>query len=354
MLLASRGDTLDTRVIVRFDSLPSTTVTSHTDTTTIPITSIDSGLLHLRFDSAGGKLLSPVTLSVYDVGTTGNDTSAAVLAPLFTSSRLVGSRTFAGGAIVDTLSIPLDNSILLARSQSHEPLRLGIQATSSASVTLHMYASESGSIPTITMRDNPDTVLSVRTVYPRSKTPTDVPSVAVNLADFMLVVTGTPPAPAGFLAVGGIPAKRSYLRFDIPSRLVDSSIVIRATLLLTQQGSAAPDGTDSMLVRPNIVFASPLITDPVQAAQIIAPSSFPLATTATFPAQGGVTEIELAPAFKVWALQGDSILPRAIVLMSTLEGTSPQQALFYSSNAAPELRPKLRVSYTQRVRIGTP
>jgi hypothetical protein len=156
--------------------------------------------------------------------------------------------------------------------------------------------------------------------------------------------------------VGGLPGVRSYLRFNIPSRIVDSSLVIRATLLLTQLPSASPDAKDTMSIQPFLVLAGAGVTDPLKAAQIIAPGN----VTGTeplklFPNGSGVREAEIGQFFKFWSVQTDAQLPRAIALVSTQEDYSPQQALFYSSNAAdPSVRPKLRISYTLRSRIGTP
>jgi hypothetical protein len=64
--------------------------------------------------------------------------------------------------------------------------------------------------------------------------------------------------------------------------------------------------------------------------------------------------VQIGPAFKYWGVQTAVQLPRAIVLQSLQEDYSAQQAFFYSSSSAPELRPKLRISYTPRSRVGVP
>jgi hypothetical protein len=56
MLLALRGDTVDSRVIVRFDSLPQRFRPSATDTTTQPITTVTRSALRLFLSTKGGKL----------------------------------------------------------------------------------------------------------------------------------------------------------------------------------------------------------------------------------------------------------------------------------------------------------
>ncbi|MGI8547787.1 MAG: hypothetical protein ACR2M1_10690 [Gemmatimonadaceae bacterium] len=357
MLLSSRGDTLDTRIIIRFDSLPSRSQPKSGDTTTTVINLADSVYLKLHIDSTAAKASIPVTLSLYAVDTSApNDTSAAVLAPLFVPGRLIASQQFAAGALADSVSIRLPNSVVLAKARAGQRLRIGLQIGAARSVSVRVASSEVPVIgPVLSLRTSADTAIKPVTLTPYSATPTDNRSIARSLADFTVVVNGTPAPSAGVLAVGGLPATRAYLRFNIPSRIVDSSLVIRATLVLTQRTSASPDPTDTMSVRPFLVLAGPSVTDPIKAAQIIAVDTSQFAALRTLPGASGVREIEIAPAFTFWSAQSDAQLPRAITLQSAQEDYSPQQALFYSSSASdPTLRPKLRISYTFRSRIGIP
>ncbi|MGI8509761.1 MAG: hypothetical protein ACR2MQ_10585 [Gemmatimonadaceae bacterium] len=356
MLLSSRGDTLDTRVIIRFDSLPTRSRANASDTTTTLINVADSVYLKLHVDSSAARANVPVTLSIYDVDTPEqNDTAASVLQPLFVPSRLIVSQQFAAGALADSVSIRLPNSVVLAKARAGQRLRLGLQIGATGSISLRVASSEAPLIgPALSLRTSADTSVAKVVLTPYSATPTDNRSIAQSLGDFTLVVKGTPVPSAGLLAVGGLPSTRGYLRFNIPSRIVDSSLVIRATLLLTQRASGAPNPTDTMLVRPLLVFAGPSVTDPAKAAQITADSS-QFAPLATLPGTSGVREVEIAPAFRFWSAQSDALLPRAITLKGSQEEFSPQQALFYSATASdPTLRPKLRISYTFRARIGIP
>ena len=362
MLLATRGDTLDTRVIIRFDTLPGVSAKSATDTSTsTTFQYADSVYLRLRLDSLAAKLSVPVTVSVYDVDiSTGDDTSAAVLAPLFTASRFVADTVIAPGKLVDSLLIRLPNSFLTDKAAAKARVRLGIQITASTSASARVAATQTGFGPSIVLRNYPDTAGHAPiTLLPFSATPTTNSSIASGLQDFTIVVKGTAPPTAGLLAVGGLPGTQAYLRFNVPSSIVDSALVIRATLLLTQVASPSPDPTDTMRVQPRLVLASPLVTDPAKAAQVLADTvHIPLArlaSTPTTPGGTGVREIEIAPAFRFWAVQADTLLPRAITLRSAQEDYSPQQALFYGPSATdPTVRPKLRISYTSRSRIGLP
>lgn len=358
MLLANRGDTLDTRVIIRFDTLPQTQVTSATDGSEVPITEVDSAALLVTVDSAAAALTVPATISVYDVDSPGavDDTSATALAALFTPARLITQATYAAGAFVDTLRIPLPNSFILAKAQAKARLRLGLRVSASVSVSARVRAVESGIPSGLRFRTSADTAVAPKLLSPHSATPTTNVSIANNLSDFTIVVRGTPPPPAGLLTVGGLPGTRAYFLFNIPPSIIDSSLVVRATLLLTQAASNSPDPADTMLVQPYIILAGAAVSDPLKASQIVASQSLvAFNRLKTLPGQSGVREVEVAPAFRVWPAQNETDLPRAIVLQSSQEDYSPQQVLFYSTAAAdPTLRPKLRISYTPRARIGVP
>jgi hypothetical protein len=354
MLLSSRGDTLDTRVIVRFDTLP--LITSTAADTTVPITFVDSVYLRLRFDSLAAGATIPITISAYDVDTSAtNDTAVAVLAPLFTPARFIGSKTFAPGTLVDTGSIALPRAFILGKIQGRQRLRIGLRISASQSVSARVLSTETLEGPYLTMRVSQDTSIAAVSQSAYSATPVDNKVVAGNISDFTLLVIGTP-LPAGpYLAVGGLPVSRTYFRFNLPSLLVDSATVVRATLLLTQLPGATPDEADTMLVQPNIVVAGGVVADPGRAAQIFSSTLVTMEPLVTHPQDTGVKEVEVAPVFPAWALQNETNFPRAIVLRSGQENLSPQQALFYSSEATDTAkRPKLRISYTLRARVGTP
>jgi hypothetical protein len=356
MLLSSRGDTLDTRVVIRFDTLPSRSRTTVADTGA-PITFLDSASLNLRVDSTAVAIGVPITVAVYDVddSTATDDSSAAAVAPLFTPSRLITTQQFGAGAVVDSIKIPLPSAFVLAKAKVHARLRLGLQVSASKSVEFRVFALESGFGPSLRTRISPDTAVAPSVLSPHSVTPIDNLSIAQSLADFTLVVKGTPPPPPGILTVGGLPGTRAYLLFNIPPAISDSSLVVAATLILTQQASASPDPADSMSIQPYLVLAGPGIHDPSRAAQITAPGTvLGLTPLKTPPGTSGLREVQIGPAFKYWGIQTAALLPRAIVLKSLAEDYSPQQAFFYSSSAAPTLRPKLRISYTPRSRVGVP
>ena len=350
LLLATRGDSLDARVILRFDSLP-TTFREGADTAKV-ITRVDSAILRFKLDTLRIKGVNPVTIEAYDVDTTANDTSMAAVLALFTPERFIGSQTFARTQLKDTLDYVLSNAHVLTKLQNGQRLRIGLRAVSAASSQLLFSSEEGGTGPVLRFRVSADTSTPPFSLAPFSKTPTDDPVVSRNLGDYTVFARRPPSAGPSELAVGGLPVRRSYFRFDIPSVILDSSTIIRATLLLNQIPNPLLDPTDTVFVLPQIVLAGAAITDPTKAAQVT--SSLGIDTVYVRPGDSGLTLVEVASAFPFWRQFKASETPHAIVLRSRDEGRSPLEVHFSSLEAAPTLRPRLRISYINAVPLGLP
>jgi hypothetical protein len=127
---------------------------------------------------------------------------------------------------------------------------------------------------------------------------------------------------------------------------------VRATLLLTQQPTGGLDPGDTVRFMPNVGLAASSVTDVAKAAQIAA--TVTTDTLKVTPSGSGLKLLELANVIAVWRTQNVTDTPRSLVLISTLEGTSPLEARFYPIEAAPDLRPRLRISYSSRKATGLP
>ncbi len=351
MLVATRGDSLDARAIVRFDSIPGRYRRPGADTTSIPITAPDSIILRMVVDTVDGKVPGPLTLDFYDVDADVADSLVAEIAALFTPARLITSATFEKTALKDTIRVTMPSATILNRLNRR--LRIGIRARGPQSFQLRIISQEGGGSPTqLSFRPVADTTVAKIVLLPDSRTPTDQPALALSLADYTLLVRGTATGPATGLNIGGLPSRRVYLRFNIPSFLVDSVDVVRATLLLTQIANPGIDPTDTVRIIPLVSLATTAVSDVAKAAQIttIANSD----TLEVEPGSSGVRGLEIAQVIGLWRTQVATETPRALVLVSILEGNSPLEARFHSTEAAPELRPRLRISYSTRKSTGLP
>lgn len=358
MLVANRGDSLDTRAIIRFDTLPATYRSVLSDTASKPVTTVDSALIALRVDTASLKITGLVTIEAYDVDTTltrdstAADTATAPMLKLFRPDRLIGSHTYTRAAILDTLKYAISDSAVLDKIQTGRRLRIGLRAVSGASTQIRIYSTEAGAPPNLYYRVSADTAVQPFIVSPYSETPFGQTTAAAHLSDFTIIAKSPAPAPPQTLNMGGLPATRIYMRFQIPSYIVDSSTVVRAALVLTQLPNRTIDPADSVTVSPALVLATSVVVDPAKAAQILA--AIPLAPVRFAVGDSGQKTLELGPAFAFWHGLDEATTPRAIVLRSSFEGVSPLQARFFSTEAAPALRPKLLISYIRRTPLGLP
>ena len=350
LLLASRGDTLDTRVIIRFDSLPSRF--TPTGDSAQAIKSVDSAYIQLRLDTLSIKGDGPFTIEAYDVHTTASDTSSAAVLALFRPDRLISSQLLARTDLKDTTRYYISNAVVLSKLQNGAQLRVGLRITSATSSQIRIGSAEAGLTPVLSFRATPDTLTKPLVVIPFSRTPAGDAIVASHLTDYTIIAQGPPAAPPGTLVVGGFPPRRTYMRFDIPSSIIDSSTVVRATLLLNQIANPALDPTDTVLIVPQLVVAGRAVTDFTRAAEIVADISSD--TVRVRPGNSGETKVELARALAAWRLQPPDSLPRAIVLKTVTEGNLPLEIRFSSIEAASALRPRLRISYTTRVPLRIP
>jgi hypothetical protein len=157
---------------------------------------------------------------------------------------------------------------------------------------------------------------------------------------YTLAVRGAPSFLPGTLRVGGFPAQRAYLRFDIPSSILDSSTVVRAELLLTQRPAGGSDRGDSVGVQPMVGIARGTITDPYFATALAAAGNL-----------AGVDSVRLVP--RGWSTLGPDVT-RFLALRIGGEGTQGAEIRFHDRTAPAALRPRLRVTYLPRTEFTLP
>jgi hypothetical protein len=351
--LIAQGDTADVRLVIRFDTLPNTFRHPNASVDSA-ITRIDSARIVFFVDTTIGRPKAPVTIEAFDVDTTAADSLRSALVPLFRPDRRIGIRTYTVSELRDTLPLPLDSSVVLAKSAAGARLRIGLRVSSTAPVRLRV----AGSVfaPRLIFRVSPDTLVRRDTVVLQSKTPADDP-ISTLYAMYPIVVAGALPIPPSpVLAVGGVGGARAFLRFDIPAILVDSVQVIRASLLLNQVASrvaASSSDTVAMLVTP--ILAGAQVTDVGTIASFAgSPAAVGLDSVRLVPKDAGLRSIELVNLFRAWRDVGAENSIRAIVLRAKQEASSAAELDFVSSEGAVDLRPRLRITYVPRRGFGLP
>lgn len=358
LFVASMGDTLETMAIVRYDSLP-TTFRYNAAAEDSLIYAVDSVELKLFF-TTGDTLGPPTTIELYDVDLGGPDnTDPGAVRNAFTPDRLLGSRTIPADSMRDTTSIPINAARFLAKILTPPPdnrLRIGIKINSAGGGAnqLRLLSSNNvGAAPLLRFRPHSDPAVAKVLVEPLSRFPENA-FIRVGLQDYLVVHTGPPDPPADVIRVGGLPGRRAYLRFNIPRYILDSSNVVRATLLLTQRPNpGAPEATDSLAVQEFQVTASPAITDLSRALQFVTRFR-DLDSVRVVAAGTEVVEFEMIQLVRNWRGTTAAKTPRAMALATQEEGATPRLADFYSNEAPDALRPRLRITFLPQAGGGLP
>ena len=181
--------------------------------------------------------------------------------------------------------------------------------------------------------------------------------VRTALTNYMIVAKNAIPQFTNTMNVGGNPGRRPYLRFNIPSHIVDSSTIVRATLILTQRPLPYGDLRDTMTIQAQVVLAGPQVTDLRRAADIIsAPGLDVNDSLLVSPRDSGQKTLDMFLLLRAWRTQ-DGLLyppPRALVLRASPENVLPFEASFFNSLSAPSLRPQMRISYVPSITFGVP
>lgn len=364
-VLAASGDSLDSRVIIRFDSLPSQYTSGGAQ---IPVTAVDSANVRFVIDTTVSDFTGPFTIELYDVDTTAADTDFQALAPLFRAGRLLGSKSWTPETVTDTLSVPVDNAVLAAKiQQTGGRLRVGFRLVAASTVKMVMLSANQTRYPRLKYDPAPSVAeVGILELPPRSRTPAGDPLLAIDFSDYLLNIAGSFPLARNtqgadtvgvfrdsILAVGGIARRRIYLRFALPDSILRSSIV-RATLILTKKPSSTFGLPDTLSIVPQGVFATSNV--PLSKVGLLADTLnfFPLPPVLSAPSSAGEQRLELVNYIRVWNTETVTEIPLAISLRIGQEGRTLQELLFYSSTAAANLRPRLRITYIPRQLVGLP
>jgi hypothetical protein len=358
------GDRLRTGVVFRFDSLERA-LDDTTDAPPRPVTSVDTASLRINIVTpSSGSYDSTlvrdtvVTFVLYDVNAASGDFDTASVRARFGATQ-VGELTVKRDSLTGAIQIPLDTAFLASHVRDGERVRLGLVVQSENGAQVRIFSSEGGSPASLQYIAYADTARFAASVRVNTRSSAGPP--ISSLSDYLLVLEGVPPPPAGVLMAGGLPTSRIFIRFDIPPDLIDSSTtIVRANLELHQLGNDLYASDDTVGLVTRLVRATKAVSDPAQAAAL---SVDPAAVSASFavravnvsPADTRVDTIPLAHILLFWKAEGPETMQRSILLQSSSQGLDPRRYYFYSSEAVDEsVRPKLRITYIPRSGFGLP
>jgi len=355
LMLSSHGDTVQTRSIIRFDTIAGNfTAGNGTDSL---ISHIDTAQLVLPIEKPDSlhRSRGPITLEAYNVDTTASDTAVAAFAPLFRPSRLLGAKTFAPESLLDTLRIPISPDSVMDRITNGTHLRIGLRLVSAQGYDVRIGTSLNGNPATLRLKVSTDTAVKPIVVQPISNTPPNVPFVSGPLRDYTIVLQGNTGTPVTQLAVGGLPSRRTLFRFNIPNRILDSTTIVRATLLLTQTPNRKVNSSDSVWVFPVAILSSPVVSDASTVLRFVSGGGFlGLDSLRLAPGDSGVRNFQIVGLVRTWHNTTEEISPNAIGMLSGSEAQLPAEIDFFSMEAPAAVRPRLRITFVPQTNIGLP
>jgi hypothetical protein len=348
----------DVRGIIRFDSVSFLFRPKPADSLR-PTTVVDSAYVRLRIDTTTFASNGPITISAYDVDTVGFDTTTSVLASLFRPDRFLGSAILPTQASPkrDSLLIPLDSSRIRPHITGDKRVRLGLVITSPGPARVNIRSVSSGAGPQFSYRPSTDTGVAPFTDAPASLSPTTDSTLRVLLTNYPIVIAAPAAPPPTALAVGGLPTARAVVLFNLPSKIIDSATVVRATLTLHQQPLAYYEPSDVMTIYPQAVVSTGSVMDPGKVALFLASNAIVgIDSSVVHPATSDSANIEFVNAVRRWAGRGTDTVTRAIVLRVVNEGATTLGASFYSTapGVPAAFQPHVHIAYVPRVTFGLP
>ena len=136
--------------------------------------------------------------------------------------------------------------------------------------------------------------------------------------------------------VGGVPSRRMFLRFNVPSHIVDSTTVVRASLLLTQVPNRRRRRRTIRSTSTRWRFSrGPAVTDVASALQFLGTNGqFGLDSLLLAPGDSGLRSFEIVGLVRTWKGQADDRQPANHCASQRRRRALPGEIDFFSTRAA--------------------
>jgi len=322
------------RVFYRFPAFSDSLLLSTGDTLQGPVIGTDSFVVDLpivgrNINQTGLELVLHRLPPAID-----STVAYADLDPYFADSTIVAVQPIPDSVTGTTVSATLDSAAFPTLAADGNRAALGI-ALRTARGYLQLGGVRGGTAPTLTRYVRLD---SAGTAVPRVEGKNAVTSAAA--------VTPAPAIGADERAAGGSPSVRTLLRFDMPARIVDSSTVLRATLVLVPTGPVlGPPGDTLALLAQGLAAdfgpKSPLeylVNDSI----VVRLGFFPVGSSDTL-------RLDVTTLVRAWV--ADSTKPRAVMVRAIPEGGSVAEVRFGGVTSGAD-RPRLQVTFAPPVTLG--
>jgi hypothetical protein len=351
ILVVANQDSFKAHALIRFARMPKLWFSTAGDS--IAFGGMDSIVLQVRLD-ARDSVVKNLRLLVYNVPGDTLDSTATYTSslPWFNGSHFLDSLPVADTATVADLrrcwKAVADTSCgALAQIAPIVP-----DTVASDTLTLAIGFDVRADSQTVAVVASTDltAVPAHLIMYVHGAAPRDTFHNVFDLTPTFDTYVATPdPAPIApqTLVIGGQPAARAFVRFQIPAYYIDTVGVSRATLLLTPSRAARgfPHATFGLQALPILRFfggKSLLIQDTTLTGK----------GTVTVGSAGTV-QLEIGAILRVWKGTSPDTLPRAVSISVANELFETGQLDAFGS-AGGASAPKLEISFVRPLKFGVP
>jgi hypothetical protein len=331
---SSAGGDAGSRVVYRFAAFSDSLLIAASDTTLGQVLGTDSFVVELPIvarhtEQTGLELVFHRVPAAVDSTVGYGDLDSS-----FADSTIIGVLSVPDSLTASSVFVRFDSAAFPSLAADGNTAALGVVLRTSSGY-VQLGSVKGASAPSLTRYVRLD---SAGTTVPRADG-----KVAVFNA---VAATPLPVMDPNDRAAGGLPSIRTMLRFGLPARIMDSSTVLRATLLLIPTGPVlgAPGDTLALL-------AHGLTSDVGAKSPLEALSTDSLVARLSFYPVGWNDTLRLDVTTLVRAWAGDSTRPRALVVRSIPEGGSVAEVRFGSAASGP-LRPRLLITFAPPITLG--
>lgn len=222
-------------------------------------------------------------------------TTFADMEPYFADSMMIGSAAIPDTLVNGTVDVTAPISAFPNFGPDSLQLAVGMRIAASGPAFVSLPSLEDTVAVSISRFVQVDSG-SVRV------TRSDVPRTSL-FDTFVLNDTAT--TGSGILRIGGVPAARAHLRTGLPSRIVDSTQVVRATLLLVPARPALGAPSDTFQIAAYILGAELGPKSPLADTTTIGSARVPVGADDT-------VRVDVTHVFNAW--RANPALPRTLML----------------------------------------
>jgi hypothetical protein len=331
---STEGGETASRAVVVFETFSDSLLITSSDTTRGAVLGTDSFVVQLPVRGRN-PAYTGLEVALYRIPVdTDSSTTFVDLDPYFTDSTLLAVVPIPDSLTSDTLSVVLDPLAFPALGADGNRAAVGIALRSPSSYVQ------------IGSADGNDDVELTRYVQ------LDSAGVAVPRRDSKAAAFDSFLASPQLAAtsderdVGGSPASRTMMRFDLPRRIADSSTVVRATLVLVPTRPIMGAPGDSLAVIAQGLAADVGAKSPLQGIP-----SDSVALRVTFLTVGSADTVRLDVTDLVIGWTQDTTLARAFAVRALPEGGSVAMLRMGASTSG-TARPQLHVTFVPPLTLG--